>query len=167
MATNLALSQPDKIEQLVLLSPAQTFTWLDFNMDIIENILFALDPQRDALSDILKTLSSNVQGIDQTYIDHFYRTVKTASISPLLMDMTPFTDEQLASLTMPILFLAGDQDLFNNQQSVDRAKSLLPCVQAEIVSDSGHFITVDQADLVNNKVIEFLNLAGHSKTTAC
>jgi pimeloyl-ACP methyl ester carboxylesterase len=167
IATNLALAKPKKFNQLILLSPAQTLTWLEPSVDILSNLLFALNPQREGLRDNLATLSSNVGGIDQMYIDRFFRTVITAPPSPLLMDMKPFDDKQLAALTMPVLFLAGDNDMFNNQDSVERAIKIMPCVQAEMISNSGHFISVDQAALVNGKIMEFVAARQNKKTTEC
>lgn len=161
IATNLALANPHRVKKLILLSPAQTFTWLEPSLGILSNLLFAINPQREGLRNNLATLSSNVDGIEQMYIDHFFRTITTASTSPLLMDMKPFDETQLSSLVMPVLFLAGDNDLFNNQQSVDRAIKILPSVRAEIVADSGHFINVDQASLINEKIKAFIS--GHHK----
>ncbi|WP_354667929.1 alpha/beta fold hydrolase [Paraglaciecola arctica] len=157
IATNLALAKPHRVKKLILLSPAQTFTWLEPSLGILSNLLYAINPQREGLRNNLATLSSNVDGIEQMYIDHFFRTITTASTSPLLMDMKPFDETQLSSLVMPVLFLAGDHDLFNNQQSVDRAIKILPKVQAEIITDSGHFINVDQASLVNEKILTFIS----------
>ena len=167
IATNLALARPQRFNKLILLSPAQTLTWLEPSVDILSNLLFSLNPQREGLRNNLATLSSNVDGIEQMYIDQFFRTITTASTSPLLMDMKPFDDEQLSALTMPVLFLAGDNDMFNNQDSVDRAIKIMPCVQAEIISNSGHFISVDQAKIVNGKIIEFVAKRQNKQTTEC
>jgi pimeloyl-ACP methyl ester carboxylesterase len=167
IATNLALSRPQRFNKLILLSPAQTLTWLEPSVDILSNLLFSLNPQREGLRNNLATLSSNVDGIEQRYIDQFFRTITTASTSPLLMDMKPFDDQQLSALTMPVLFLAGDNDMFNNKDSVDRAIKMMPCVQAEIISNSGHFISVDQAEIVNGKIIEFVAKRQNKQTTEC
>lgn len=167
IATNLALHKPERFNKLILLSPAQTLSWLEPSVDILSNLLFSLNPQRSDLHNMLSTLSSNVEGIEQLYIDQFYRTIITASMSPLLMDMKPFDDQQLAVLTMPVLVLAGDDDMFNNQNSVNRALKVMPCVQAEILANSGHFISVDQAELVNNKIVEFVATQQHQQMTEC
>lgn len=156
IATHLALDSPERIDKLILLSPAQTFAWFELGIDIVSNLLFSMNPQREGLRANLATLSSNVDGMDQLYIDHYFRTLKTAPTPPFLLDMRPFNDEQLETLTMPVLFLAGDHDLFNTQESVDRATKHLSAVQAEIIPDSGHFISVDKAALVNAKIVEFI-----------
>ncbi|WP_339725608.1 alpha/beta hydrolase [uncultured Paraglaciecola sp.] len=167
IATNLALAKPEKINKLILLSPAQTLTWLDPSVDIISNLIYAFNPQREGLRNNLATLSSNVDGIQQMYIDQFFRTISTADTSPLLMDMQPFNDEQLSTLTMPVLFLAGDNDLFNGQDSVDRAIKIIPCIQAEIIQGSGHFISVDQAKVVNRKIEDFVATKQNLKMSEC
>ena len=167
IATNLVLSRPQRFNKLILLSPAQTLNWLEPSVDILSNLLFALYPQRDSLREILATLSSNVDGIDQLYIDQFYRTITTVSPSSLLTSMQPFDDEQLAALTLPVLILAGDDDLFNDQENIDRAMKVMPCIQAEIIADSGHFISVDQAEVVNEKIIAFVAAKQGQQTAKC
>jgi pimeloyl-ACP methyl ester carboxylesterase len=167
IASNLALAKPQRVNKLILLSPAQTLTWLEPSVGILSNLLYALNPQREGLRSNLATLSSNVDGIHQMYIDQFFRTITTATTSPLLMDMKPFDDAQLSALTMPVLFLAGDNDLFNNQESVDRALQIMPCIQAEIIQSSGHFISVDQAKLVNEKILEFVAAPQNQQNLVC
>ncbi|WP_299084076.1 alpha/beta hydrolase [uncultured Paraglaciecola sp.] len=158
IATNLAISHPNKFNHLVLLSPAQTFTWLDPSIDLLSSLIFTLNPEREGLDEYLSTLSNHVESIESMYIDHFLRTSKSGSISPLLLDMKPFDNEKLSNLPMPVLLLIGDNDLFNGQDSINRANQALPCIQTNIIKDSGHFINVDQAEIVNRQITEFVAL---------
>ncbi|WP_239024078.1 alpha/beta fold hydrolase [Paraglaciecola marina] len=156
IATNLALSAPERFDTLVLLSPAQTITWLEPSLDILANMWFKLNPDRDGLEDNLETLSSRAENIDILYKDRFFSTIKNEPRSPILLDMQPFRDAQLSRLSMPVLLLVGDDDLVNDLDTVQQANKILPNVQAEIIQESGHFINADQADLVNKKILTFL-----------
>lgn len=156
IATNLALNEPDRFDNLILLSPAQTITWLDPSFDILANMWFKLNPERDGLEANLETLSSSVDNIDVLYKDRFFSTIKNEPTSPILMDMQPFSEAQLLKLTMPVLLLVGDDDLVNDLDTVQQANKILPNVQAELITESGHFINADRADLVNKKILAFL-----------
>ncbi|MEP0356103.1 alpha/beta hydrolase [Paraglaciecola sp.] len=156
IATNLALSHPERFDSLILLSPAQTITWLEPSLDILANMWFKLNPDRDGLRANLKTLYSRVGNIDILYKDRFFSNIKNEPRSPILMDMEPFSEAELLTLTMPILFLVGDDDLVNDIDTVKQANKILPNVQAELINESGHFINADQAGLVNKKIQIFL-----------
>ena len=50
-----------------------------------------------------------------------------------------FTDEELQSLTMPVLFLAGEKDvLLNSQKSAERLQRLVPDLTTNLLKEDGH-----------------------------
>ncbi|WNO59739.1 alpha/beta hydrolase [Rheinheimera sp. MMS21-TC3] len=157
-ATQIALNEPAKVSQLVLLSPAQTFAWITPSLDALKSVYFLFNPKRSELRAMLQTMSTNVDNIDQLYIDHFYRYSATnKSLPDLLSQMTPFADDKLRRLAMPTLVLIGDQDIINTAQSLKQAQQVLPCVETAIVANAGHFLNVDNADSVNKRVHQFIN----------
>ncbi|WP_049721260.1 alpha/beta fold hydrolase [Gilvimarinus polysaccharolyticus] len=160
-ATQIALDQPSRVSHLVLLSAAQTFSWIDPSVDLLKNMYFALNPERSGLREMLQTMSVNVDNIDQLYIDQFYRySSSNTSLPKLLIEMKPFDDETLAKLNMPTLVLIGDQDIINSPDSLERARQLLPCVKTAIVADAGHFVNVDNAERVNKEIHRFIGSNG-------
>lgn len=157
-ATHIALSQPTRVSHLVLLSAAQTFSWIKPSVDILKNMYFALSPDRDGLREMLQTMSANVDNIDPLYIDQFYRySSSNTSLPKLLTEMKPFDDKELAKLTMPTLVLIGDQDIINSEAGLKRAKQMLPCATTAVVPDSGHFVSVDNAPVVNEQLHRFIS----------
>lgn len=157
-AIQIALNEPKKVGQLVLLSPAQTFGWITPSLDILKNVYFSLNPDRSQLRDVLQTMSTNVDNIDQLYIDQFYRYSTTnTSLPGLLTQMTPFDDDLLRGLAIPTLVLIGDQDIINSPASLEQARQILPCVETAIVANAGHFLSVDNAHSVNKRVLQFIS----------
>jgi len=64
-----------------------------------------------------------------------------------------FTDEELQSLAMPVLFLAGEKDaLLNTPKTAERLQKLVPDLTAKIFAEDGH-ATINTAALV----VSFLN----------
>ena len=83
--------------------------------------------------------------IPQEVID--YMDVITANYSPYTGVMPVFSDEQLARLRMPLLYIAGENDkLTNVPQCVKRINRLIPHAQVHIMQDKGH-VVIDAMDL--------------------
>ncbi|WP_020210921.1 alpha/beta fold hydrolase [Gilvimarinus chinensis] len=156
-ATQLALKEPQRLSHLVLLSPAQTFSWIDPSLDLFKNLMFAINPEKEEVGETLHTMSTDVDKIDPLYIDQFYRYASTLDAIPALMlEMRPFEREQFARLTIPTLVLIGDEDIINSQDDLSRAKQVLHCVSAHVVESSGHFLNVDAAESVNSYITRFV-----------
>ncbi|PLX03165.1 MAG: alpha/beta hydrolase [Marinilabiliales bacterium] len=156
-ATLFTISSPDKINKLVLLSPAQALNWAKPGFDLVRNIIYNINPKRENTENLLKTLSVDVGGINPLFIDQFYASTKLTPFNEFTMKMQPFADEELNSIKVPVLLLVGDHDIFNDEESIERAKDVIKNVKCEIIKNSGHFLTFDQTEIVNEKVVSFLN----------
>jgi pimeloyl-ACP methyl ester carboxylesterase len=76
-----------------------------------------------------------------------------------LVDQDPlaFTKQDIASLAMPVLAIAGAQDSDWRKQVARYIGSHVHNGQTEIIADAGHLANVDQADPVNRLLQTFLN----------
>jgi pimeloyl-ACP methyl ester carboxylesterase len=157
MAVYIALRHKHKIKNMILLSPAQTFTPILPESDMLTNIVYTLNPRRKDLRNVLETMSVNVDNIKQAYIDQYFIATQKASLNKFILKMTPYSDDELRTLNMPVLVLIGDQDIFNDEKSIDRANELLPDAHTAIIANAGHFLSFDQSDIVNTKMLEFLS----------
>ncbi|MBA3706446.1 MAG: alpha/beta hydrolase [Bacteroidetes bacterium] len=158
LALNIALYSQTRINKLVLLSPAQTFIWIRPMPDIMENITYSINPKRKHLRNVLKTMTSDVDNIEQLFIDQYYIATEDADMmNKCILQMTPFSDEQLKSLKVPVLVLIGDNDIINNNKSLKQVRKLLPDVETEMIRNAGHFLSIDQKEIVNKRIIDFLN----------
>lgn len=70
-------------------------------------------------------------------------------------------DDELRQITCPLLLLMGeDERIFPPQRAIERAKNLIPgLMAAEIVPNAGHVMTIDQPDLLAERVLDFLQKA--------
>lgn len=76
-------------------------------------------------------------------------------LEDLLTKYPNFTIDQLKTINVPFLIVAGDHDLIN----LDQTNSLytnLPKAQLLIVPGASHFVPVENPDLINSEVIKFL-----------
>lgn len=68
-----------------------------------------------------------------------------------------FTDVELRAVTTPVLVLLGQKsEVHCSARALDRARSCLPTVEAEIVADAGHSLPVDHAEWVGRRLGTFL-----------
>ncbi len=157
LAMNIALHDKSRINKIVLLSPAQTFIWIRPGLKIINNIEYSLLPQRKRLRNVLETMTFDVDKISQIYINQYYIATQKATMNKCFLQMRPFSDKQLKSLQMPILLLIGDQDIINNDKSLEMAKKLFQNTETEKIKNAGHFLSVDQPEIVNKRILDFLH----------
>ncbi|TDD83063.1 alpha/beta fold hydrolase [Actinomadura darangshiensis] len=85
--------------------------------------------------------------------DHFAAFLE--KIQPAVHHFEPWTDEQLARLTMPILMIIGDTDFVRPEHAVEM-HNRLPDSQLAILPATRHMDVVARADLVLPMVKTFL-----------
>jgi pimeloyl-ACP methyl ester carboxylesterase len=156
LATNIALNHKTQVKKLILLSPAQTFIWIRPGSKALSNLFYHLSPKRKKLRKMLQTVTSDVDSIDQVYIDQYYMGLKHSTVNKCFVHMKPFSDKELQTLRMPVLVLIGDKDIINNKKSLKRAKKLIPHIEVGTIKDAGHFLSMDKADVINKTMVEFL-----------
>lgn len=142
---------------MILLSPAQTFEYIKPQGSVFRGMLFTLSPKRKRLNKVLHDMSSRPQALDQAFVEQFFLATNMKKRKATVLKMKPYTEAELKELRMPVLILVGDQDMINDGSSIERAAKTLSNGRGEIIPDAGHFLSVDQANLVNNKMLEFLD----------
>ncbi|KJD33367.1 alpha/beta hydrolase [Tamlana nanhaiensis] len=156
LAVNLALNNQEQIKSLILLSPAQTFSWIKPSTDLLKNIVTLFSSKEKQLIQMLKSMSSNPANIDSAYINQYKLGSQQESNNKFITSMTPFSKNELKSLQMPVLVLIGDNDVINSPKTVEIANTL-PNGKGEIINNAGHFLSIDQAEIINQKMLEFLD----------
>jgi pimeloyl-ACP methyl ester carboxylesterase len=156
LATNLAILAPQKVRRLCLLSPAASFVSLNKFFSLVASSVMRLRMNivlRTALySWVAKGFKINPAFEKQFIIGLKYWMYPKVGIMPVA-----FEDDELLKLSMPALMLIGGEDRLNSQPSIQRARKLVPHLQAEVIPLAGHFLCMDQASIVNAKILEFLD----------
>ncbi|PWI29584.1 alpha/beta hydrolase [Flavobacteriaceae bacterium LYZ1037] len=156
LAVNMALRHQENIQSMVLLSPAQTFIWIRPSTNLLKNIIHTFSSNERQVQETLESMSSHVDNISKTYIEQYEIANEKDSINKFVVDMMPFSKQDFKSLKMPVLVLIGDDDMINNKKSIRLAKELIPNGQAKMIKNAGHFLSIDQAEMVNKDIVEFL-----------
>jgi pimeloyl-ACP methyl ester carboxylesterase len=162
LALNLAITAPERVRKLALLSPAASlqpivkqFMLRGMLMGILQ-IRFTADSFmgwmgiRDTPGDLVSRCL-----LDLFYLGmkHFRMPPETAFIMP-----TVFSDEELRGLKVPVLLLIGDSEvIYNPAKALGRAKRLIPNLEGELVPNSNHNMCGAHYQIVDERVLDFLN----------
>jgi pimeloyl-ACP methyl ester carboxylesterase len=66
-------------------------------------------------------------------------------------------DDEFGALKMPVLLLLGEaESMYDPRSAAERARKLIPHIEAEIIPDAGHMLITDQPELAANHILRFL-----------
>lgn len=93
---------------------------------------------------------------------HSYRAHRPRSLPP-----GPFTDDELRSITLPVLLLLGEKSpVHHAPQVLARATELLADLDAEIVPRAGHPLPLSHPDHIATRLNDFLHRHNTPSTTS-
>jgi pimeloyl-ACP methyl ester carboxylesterase len=164
LALNQALATPDRVDRVVLISPAGTFAsqyWkLTYAMRIrapFLRLMQRLGGKKRAPS--LADLGPRRLPRDMKWAALIGVTMaERAKVS--VTNPTVFSGAQLRAIRAPTLLLIGDKEtLYEPQAMLQLAQARMPGLQGAIVPDADHIAAMAQPDDVNARIVGFLGEA--------
>jgi pimeloyl-ACP methyl ester carboxylesterase len=155
LAVNFALEFPERAERLVLLCPGLplapfTSQWMVRGMPMI------VHPSNATARWFIRGASTS-QGPDdllELFVTGIMSLRSTKVMRPSIQK------DEWRQLRMPVLLLVGDHEImYAAGRAIGMARQLIPHIQAELVARAGHFLLADQAEQVNQRVVQFLETA--------
>ncbi|NRS48084.1 alpha/beta fold hydrolase [Brevibacillus sp. HB2.2] len=157
---NFVLRAAERVEKAVLLSPAETF--VSFHPDFYKYALGLALP--NGVENFLKWMMGDRYVLHPNFAKQFHAGVmwedELRNPKPKA-DGFPyvFTDDELKSVKVPILLLLSEQEvIYDPQSALHRASSFVPGIEAEIVKNAGHVLSMEQPAYVNGRVLRFLDV---------
>jgi pimeloyl-ACP methyl ester carboxylesterase len=162
LALNFAMTAPERVRKLVLLSPAASLQPLvrQFGLRVMAMIFF---PTRLTVNSLMgwmgikdtpgDTLTRCVLDLAYLGMKHFRLVPETARVMPGV-----FSDDELRALPVPVLLLIGENEvIYDAAKALVRARALLPNFEGELVPQSNHNMCASQYRIVDARVLDFLS----------
>jgi len=163
----LALSQasltPDRVDRVVLISPAGTFVGLSWRLAYVM-LKFALRQRvRRLLGD---TRAPDITDLGSRGGLLEPRDAKWRALMSVMMAESPrvnvirppvLGEAELRTIRAPTLLLIGDQErLYEPHATLTLARKRMPALEGAIVPDADHLAAMAQPEDVNGRIIRFL-----------
>jgi pimeloyl-ACP methyl ester carboxylesterase len=161
LALNQALATPDRVERVVLISPAGTFASQYWKLTYAMRI-------RAPLLRLMRRISGAQRAPSLADLGprRLPRDMKWAALIGVTMaerakvsvtNPTVFSRAQLRAIRAPTLLLIGDKEtLYDPQAMLRLAQTRMPGLHGAIVPDADHIAAMAQPDDVNARIVDFL-----------
>jgi pimeloyl-ACP methyl ester carboxylesterase len=163
LALRYAAAAPDRIHNLVLLSPGGFLPMAkQFSR---RGMLMVFFPTRFTVNSFMRwtgvTDTDAGPLLDLMYlgVKHFRMPEDTVRVDRDAANL--ISGDELRSLHMPVLLLFGDGEvIYNSAEAMDRARRLIPRLEGELIPHCRHDMCFRQSRMVDARVLDFLKKKG-------
>jgi len=165
LISQYALRFPDRLNKVVLLAPAAVA--LPIRLEVIIRAIISALPHRWFTRNFFRWMFADLvqKDNDGQMLEYAVDSIvmgKRCFTLPRMIRPTVLTDKELRSLTTPMLVLIGENErLYSAQKAVKRLRKVAPWIEAAVIPQAGHDLTIVQAEMINSKIIEFLKQPYH------
>ncbi|HSN47184.1 MAG TPA: alpha/beta hydrolase [Flavobacterium sp.] len=157
IATFLALQPNNKIKKIALLSPAQTFGGINNFVKVLSGLKLKMFPSHKNLNLFFNSFSFYPDKVNRLFKEQLFLAYKYGNSKPRYLKMSRFSEKDLRSLKIPVMVLVGDHDIMNSEKILEKARKFIPNTETAVIINAGHFLSIDQSEIINKKVVDFLN----------
>jgi pimeloyl-ACP methyl ester carboxylesterase len=156
-AINMAIQKPERVEKLVLLAPAPAIAQMRIQV-ILRMLPVFVRPTRATFRKYLQWMTRLELSESHPIVEQFFVGAMAYTAGELSFGATTvFTDDELGKIKSPSLLLVGEHEVvYEPKKVLERAKRLIPKLETEIIRGGGHLFPVDQAEVTNSRILEFL-----------
>ena len=155
LAVNFALVAPERVKRLVLLCPGVPNFGAPTRKYAIHGLPLILFPTHLTGKWLIQGLS--VKGYRSNEPEAEQLIVSAMHLRSRIPFRPVFGDNEFGKLKMPVLLLIGDREvLYDAASAIDRARRLIPHIEAEIIPNAGHMLSTDQPTMVIDSMRRFL-----------
>lgn len=135
IATGFVARHPENVEKLVLLCPSGIGRQ---KKSILYRAVFYLLFGERGQEKMLRYVYGSQTAAPEALA---YSRIIARHFNTRIMQIPIYTDDELRSLSMPVLLIAGGKDvLLHSDETMHRVKTLVPYVNAEYIPDAGHVL---------------------------
>ena len=162
LTSQYALCFPDRLNKIVLLAPAGTV--LPLRIEWVVRAVLCLVPHRFFTKSFMYWLLDDLAQKDEASrlilaeeVDAAFLRIRCFKPTRLVYP-TVLENEELQSINVPTLYLVGEHEkIYSAQKAIQRLHKVAPHIKTVVIPNAGHDLTIVQAEMVDTKVLEFLN----------
>ena len=153
LALNQASLTPNRVERVVLISPAGTFWGLPWKFFyVMLRLALTRNMRTPDIADWLGT------GAELDPGDTPWRAQMSLAMSGAAFSRPPNVVPPLQAIRVPTLLLIGDKEsLYEPHAALKSALDRMPGLTGEIVQDAHHIAAMARPEYVNDRIVRFLN----------
>ncbi len=151
IAMRLASSTPARVSKLVLLDPAGLLPF---------PVIFLFRMAAGFLPLPVRVKLKLMLGIDSPEMVPVIKQMMTRTNFRYQMPQNyVIKDEELRNIAAETLLLFGEHDVvYKAGKAIERAENLIPNIEADIFPEAGHTLPLDRPEIVNERILEFLEI---------
>jgi len=155
LALNLAVARPERVRRLALLAPAASFR--PFRRGAIFSIRLGPFMPGWTAGPSLRAIFGGRHRVDERIVALLATSLRHYRFQQRPVYPDVFSDEELRSVRALTLVMFGDKEIiYDPIPALERAESLIPAAQTELVPDAGHLLNIEQPELVDRRLLTFL-----------
>ena len=118
-----------------------------------------LFPRSSLITSFMKWMTVEGFVVNELFVEQFVLGMKHFRPRPQIRVLpTVFTDDELRQIkAYTMLLIGGKEVIYDPEVAVKRAQQLIPNIEAEVIPNASHGLPMEQAELVNERILEFLN----------
>ena len=161
VTSQYALRFPGRLSRIVMLAPAGTV--LPLSNDWIQRAMRLVQPTEENIREFFYWLMEDLAKKDDLsrqmldgFVEDGYVSIQSFKMR---MPVNPvvLTDEEWQSIKVPALFVVGrNEKIYSASEAVERLNRVAPNIKTRVIPDAGHDLTLVQARMVDQVILEFL-----------
>ena len=154
LSLNFALHAPERVRRVVLLDPAASFERVSAAFFWHSLIPIMIHPTRAGLIRHFRWMTHGYQ-VDRSWAELMLLGILNMRPQPPIR-ATVFSDAELRQVEVPTLLLVGGRSvIYDPERAYRRATRLVPDLEAEIIPEASHALTIEKSEIVNARILQF------------
>jgi len=161
LIVNYALVRPKRLNKIVLLAPAATFS--SFTRDfLLKGLMVSIFGNEFLIKRMVRKFVDSDEQLENAINTQTILGMKSATFPKEKPFLFPerLSDAELKNLEVPALLAIGENETINQDSPeivIDRAKKLVPNIQTTIVPGGYHSLNMTNPEQVNDLILKFLS----------